>query len=126
MKESIIDDRRVEVTQNNISHHKNQAKRQQATSNKQQTTTNIRTSNLLTMLTSRIISNLSRVSARFVVVRALGTKPPGSDPLDVIRKECLTRNLCDEHGYRRPGVHWVFSVAVTPDDPSQVRSTTSC
>ena len=53
-------------------------------------------------------------------LRALGTKPPGRDPLDVIRKECLARNLCDEHGYRRPGVHWVFSIAITPDDISQV------
>jgi hypothetical protein len=35
MKESIIDDRRVEVTQNNISHHKNQTKRND---NKQQAT----------------------------------------------------------------------------------------
>lgn len=53
--------------------------------------------------------------------RSFATKPPGSDPLDVIRDECLRRNLCDEHGYRRPGVHWVFSVAVTPNDPNQVR-----
>ena len=53
-------------------------------------------------------------------IRALGTKPPGMDPLEVIRKECLARNLCDEHGYRRPGVHWVFSIAITPDDITQV------
>jgi hypothetical protein len=52
--------------------------------------------------------------------RTFGTKPPGADPLELIRKECLVRNLCDEHGYRRPGVHWVFSVAVTPDDPNKV------
>ena len=47
-------------------------------------------------------------------------KPPGTDPLLVIRDECHKRKLCDEFGLRRPGVHWVFSVAVTPDDPSQV------
>jgi hypothetical protein len=57
-----------------------------------------------------------------VATSAFGTKAPGSNPLDVIRKECLARNLCDEYGYRRPGVHWVFSVAITPEDPSQVRS----
>jgi hypothetical protein len=52
--------------------------------------------------------------------RSLATKAPGSNPLEVIRKECINRHLCDEHGYRRPGVHWVFSLAVTPDDISQV------
>jgi hypothetical protein len=56
-----------------------------------------------------------------VAVRSLATKPPGPNPFDVIRKECVQRHLCDEHGYRRPGVHWVFSLAVTPDDISQVR-----
>ena len=38
-----------------------------------------------------------------------------------IRKECVNRHLCDEHGVRRPGVHWVFSLAVTPDDINEVR-----
>lgn len=52
--------------------------------------------------------------------RNFGTKSPGLDPLELIRKECLARNLCDEHGYRRPGVHWVFSIAITPDDPNHV------
>jgi hypothetical protein len=54
------------------------------------------------------------------ITRAFGSRAPGSDPLDVIRKECLARNLCDETGYRRPGVHWVFSVAIAPDDLSKV------
>jgi len=48
-----------------------------------------------------------------------GSKAPGRDPLALIRDECHKRKLCDEYGFRRPGVHWVFSVAVTPDDPSQ-------
>jgi hypothetical protein len=56
----------------------------------------------------------------FAAARAFGTKPPGGDPLDLIRKECVARNLCDEYGYRRPGVHWVFSVAITPDDANLV------
>ena len=51
--------------------------------------------------------------------RAFATAP-GSDPLDVIRKECIARKLCDEDGYRRPGVHWIFSVAISPEDPSKV------
>jgi hypothetical protein len=52
--------------------------------------------------------------------RAFTAKAPGANPLEVIKKECLHRNLCDEHGYRRPGVHWVLSVAVTPEDPTKV------
>eukprot|EP00980_Cylindrotheca_fusiformis_P024493 scaffold11961_cov122-Cylindrotheca_fusiformis.AAC.5 len=52
-------------------------------------------------------------------IRALATRAPGSNPLEVMQEECYSRNLCDENGYRRPGVHWVFSMAVTPDDPSK-------
>ena len=70
------------------------------------------------VLSSGSSSTGSNISKSWI--RALGTKPPGLDPLEVIRKECLARNLCDEHGYRRPGVHWVFSVAITPDDITQV------
>jgi len=54
-----------------------------------------------------------------IVMRSFATKPPGSDPLSIMRKECLARNLCDSHGSRRDGVHWVFSVAISPDDLSQ-------
>jgi hypothetical protein len=57
-----------------------------------------------------------------VVVRSLATtKSPGANPLEVILNQCARRHLCDENGFRRPGVHWVFSIAVTPDDVSQVR-----
>lgn len=49
-----------------------------------------------------------------------GTKAPGSNPLALIRDECIARNLCDELGFRRPGVHWVFSVAITPEQKDQV------
>jgi hypothetical protein len=65
----------------------------------------------------------SRVAsiAKVTVSKAYFTaKPPASDPLALIRDECHKRKLCDEYGFRRPGVHWVFSVAVTPDDPTQV------
>ena len=37
---------------------------------------------------------------------------PGSDPLDILLKECVGRNLCNEQGYRLPGVHWVCAIAV--------------
>ena len=63
-----------------------------------------------------IASNLIKTTA----LRSLGTKPPPGNPLDMIRKECANRKLCDEHGLRRPGVHWVFSLAVTPDDVNEV------
>ena len=39
-------------------------------------------------------------------------KAPGSDPLQVLQKECLARNLCDPDGGRLPGSHWVFCIAI--------------
>lgn len=59
-----------------------------------------------------------------IATRTLVLKPPGPDPLDVLRKECVHRNLCDTMGYRQPGVHWVFSVAMTgpPDSPPNLRT----
>ena len=60
-------------------------------------------------------------ASRTIAKAFLATKPPHTDPLTLIRDECHARKLCDEHGLRRPGVHWVFSVAVTSDDPHQVR-----
>lgn len=59
-----------------------------------------------------------------LAVRSLGglsKKSPGSDPLDILMKECLARNLCDVQGGRMPGVHWVFSIAIAHDDPNKVR-----
>jgi hypothetical protein len=74
------------------------------------------------MLTSLALCRVSRPLLRSSVVckAFFGSMPPASDPLVLIRDECLKRKLCDEFGFRRPGVHWVFSVAVTPDDVSQV------
>lgn len=46
---------------------------------------------------------------------------PGADPLAVLRNTCLNRSLCDEGGFRVPGVHWVFSVAVGSGDANVVR-----
>jgi hypothetical protein len=68
---------------------------------------------------SLLTSNNTRL-LQSTATRAFAHRAPGSDPLDVIRKECFARNLCDENGYRRPGVHWVFSIAICPDDLSKV------
>lgn len=71
------------------------------------------------VMASSMIANKQAVTG--VVSKAYFTaKPPAKDPLALIRDECHRRKLCDEYGFRRPGVHWVFSVAVTPDDLSQV------
>lgn len=43
---------------------------------------------------------------------------PGPDPLGVLRDACLNRSQCDENGFRVPGAHWVFSVAVSSVDAS--------
>lgn len=45
---------------------------------------------------------------------------PGPDPLEVLRETCFKKNLCDEDGFRVPGVHWVFSVAINNENPSDV------
>jgi len=52
--------------------------------------------------------------AKGIQARTLVSKPPGSDPLEVLRKESVNRKLCDVGGYRLPGVHWVVSVAIAP------------
>jgi len=50
------------------------------------------------------------------------SKPPGSDPLDVLKKECVSRNLCDKDGGRLPGSHWVVIVSTANDSaPGKVR-----
>lgn len=57
--------------------------------------------------------------------RTMISRPPGSDPLDTLRKECMARNLCDEEGSRLPGTHWVLSLAISPPDismPPNVRT----
>jgi hypothetical protein len=46
---------------------------------------------------------------------------PGNDPLVVLRNECFERNLCDDFGFRLPGVHWVFHIAVGGEDTEKVR-----
>ena len=55
----------------------------------------------------------SFVLCRRLQQRGLATRAhmPGSDPLDILRKECVARQLCDEQGFRLPGVHWVCAIA---------------
>lgn len=79
---------------------------------------------LLLQVAAASATNVMKLGGN-MIARSLATRSPGNDPLNVIRKECEGRHLCDEHGYRRPGVHWVFSLAVTPNDVTMVRSATT-
>ena len=63
-----------------------------------------------------------RPTTKLFVARTLVSKAPGADPLEVLRKDSLGHKLCDEGGYRKPGVHWVFAVAMTP--PSELAGST--
>lgn len=73
------------------------------------------------MLTRLALTSTSRSFLGSVASKAFfGSVSPATDPLSLIHDECLKRNLCDEYGTRRPGAHWVFSLAVTPDDIHQV------
>lgn len=56
------------------------------------------------------------VLQQFIVTRTLVDKAPGVDPLEVLRRDCLARKLCDQGGYRNAGVHWVFAVAMASPD----------
>jgi hypothetical protein len=71
-------------------------------------------------ITKSLLTSNNKRLLQSTTTRAFASRAPGSNPLDVIRKECLARNLCDENGYRRPGVHWVFSIAIAPKDVSKV------
>jgi hypothetical protein len=75
-----------------------------------------------TSLAPRVLPRVLEAArpAILLAVRNLATKAPGSDPLDLLKKECIGRNLCDEEGYRLPGKHWVISVAVAPEDRTKV------
>lgn len=51
------------------------------------------------------------------------SKPPGLDPLEVLKTECMARNLCDGDGGRLPGAHWVFVVSTADRSaPEKVRT----
>jgi hypothetical protein len=56
--------------------------------------------------------------------RSMATKSPGSDPLDVLRKECASRNKCDAEGFRLgTTLHWTFSFSIGSSDPKLVSRT---
>ena len=57
----------------------------------------------------------------FVDLQRRSLSSPGADPLHLMLIECKRRHLCDESGYRLPGVHWTFSVSVGSDDPMKVK-----
>jgi hypothetical protein len=53
--------------------------------------------------------------------RSMASKSPGSDPLDVLRKECAARNRCDAEGFRLGStLHWTFSFSIGSPDPKIV------
>jgi hypothetical protein len=63
----------------------------------------------------------SHNALRRQALRSIVSKPPGSDPLNLLQKECMGRNLCDEQGNRLPGVHWVFAFAISDEFIDNVR-----
>lgn len=76
-----------------------------------------------TSLAPRVLPRVLEATrpAILLAVRNLASfKAPGSNPLDILKKECIDRRLCDEEGCRLPRVHWVFSVAVAPEDRTKV------
>lgn len=44
--------------------------------------------------------------------RNVATKAPGSNPLEILRKESYARKLCDEQGFRFNDTHWVCAVSL--------------
>lgn len=86
------------------------------------------------MNTTRATSNLTKLAANVfpisngiqlnshhqLLVRSFAKlTAPGPDPLQVLRETCLKKSLCDESGFRVPGVHWVFAVAVNSSNQNE-------
>jgi hypothetical protein len=63
------------------------------------------------------MANKNSTKTISVQKRSFTSKAPGHNPLDVLRKESMARNLCDEDGSRLPGVHWVLALAMAPPPP---------
>jgi len=53
------------------------------------------------------------------VRRKLVGSPIANQPLTLFRDDCLRRDLCNEDGTRRAGVHWVLSFAMNADQGTQ-------
>ena len=69
------------------------------------------------MSTLRLVT--SRVALMKCAIRAF-TVAPASDPLELMRATFVKRGMCDESGFRMPGVHWTMSLAFGADDPMKV------
>lgn len=66
----------------------------------------------LLLVNCRIASNpCSRINR--LAYRAFSVQPPLGDPLELLRRAAERKMLCDSQGHRRPGVNWMFQLAVT-------------
>jgi hypothetical protein len=66
----------------------------------------------LLLVNCRIASNpCSRINRS--AYRAFSVQPPLGDPLELLRRAAERKMLCDSQGHRRPGVNWMFQLAVT-------------
>lgn len=62
-------------------------------------------------LNRRILSNQSKIYGS--IFRTFSVQPPLGDPLELLRRAAERKMLCDSQGHRRPGVNWMFQLAVT-------------
>ena len=74
-------------------------------------------------IVSSLFSDGCATSSNVVVHRRnLGARATiGSDPLDVLRKECAARKRCDDKGQRlKTTEHWALSIAMASSDTTRV------
>jgi hypothetical protein len=76
------------------------------------------------LLLRHVQPKLLRGTVRSLAVSRI--KSPGSDPLEVWKKECIARNICDEDGGRLPGSHWTVCIAIATETSSKVRGDCLC
>lgn len=67
----------------------------------------------------------SRVALTRCAIRAFSTAP-GGDPLELMRATFMKRGVCDESGFRMPGVHWTMALAFGVEDPMKVGIAVCC
>lgn len=70
------------------------------------------------MLTLRVATS-TRGALTKCALRAFSTTP-ASDPLELMQATFRKRGMCDESGFRLPGVHWTMALAFGADDPMKV------
>ena len=76
------------------------------------------------MLTIRVATS-ARGGLTKCAVRAF-TTAPASDPLELMQATFMKRGMCDESGFRLPGVHWTMALAFGADDPLKVGLSFCC